>query len=205
MIAFPARLHAAHEFICARFRGDVLPSLRMAAASRGKTQRSGTEIIREMMRVRLALVACGAGVHRIGRWARIHHGLAGGAVPAGCGDAGCMPCLVRPGAMWPGPSSLRGGFGFHGGSGQSGERSGLTCVCACHASGTLRTGETPAADPPKRNAPFARRRPPRRGHRGPLPCRERGRCPRSCATRLRARGKPPPRAIPGPGRPAAER
>ena len=45
--------YAAHEFICARFRGDVLPSLRMAAASRGHTQRSGTEVIREMMRARL--------------------------------------------------------------------------------------------------------------------------------------------------------
>ncbi len=48
--------YAAHEFICARFRGDVLPSLRMEAASRGKTQRSGTAVIREMMRARLALV-----------------------------------------------------------------------------------------------------------------------------------------------------
>lgn len=48
--------YAAHEFICERFRGDVLPSLRMEAASRGKTQRSGTAVIREMMRARLALV-----------------------------------------------------------------------------------------------------------------------------------------------------
>jgi hypothetical protein len=48
--------YAAHEFICARFRGDVLPSLRMDAASRGTTQRSGTAVIREMMRVRLSLV-----------------------------------------------------------------------------------------------------------------------------------------------------
>jgi hypothetical protein len=48
--------YAAHEFICLRFRGDVLPSLRMAAASRGKTQRPGTAVIREMMRSRLALV-----------------------------------------------------------------------------------------------------------------------------------------------------
>jgi hypothetical protein len=48
--------YAAHEFICARFRGDVLPSLRMDAASRGKTQRPGTAVIREMMRARLALV-----------------------------------------------------------------------------------------------------------------------------------------------------
>jgi hypothetical protein len=48
--------YAAHEFICARFRGDVLPSLRMEAASRGRTRRSGTAVIREMMRARLALV-----------------------------------------------------------------------------------------------------------------------------------------------------
>jgi len=48
--------YSAHEFICARFRGDVLPSLRMEAASRGKTQRPGTTVIREMMRARLALV-----------------------------------------------------------------------------------------------------------------------------------------------------
>jgi hypothetical protein len=48
--------YAAHEFICARFRGDVLPSLRMEAASRGKIQRPGTAVIREMMRARLALV-----------------------------------------------------------------------------------------------------------------------------------------------------
>jgi hypothetical protein len=47
--------YAAHEFICARFRGDVLPSLRMAAGSNGRTQRSGVEVIREMMRKRLAL------------------------------------------------------------------------------------------------------------------------------------------------------
>jgi hypothetical protein len=48
--------YAAHEFICSRFRGDVLPSLRMEAASRGKTQRAGTAVIREMMRARLALI-----------------------------------------------------------------------------------------------------------------------------------------------------
>jgi hypothetical protein len=48
--------YAAHEFICARFRGNVLPSLRMAANSRGRTQRSGVEVIREMMRARLALI-----------------------------------------------------------------------------------------------------------------------------------------------------
>ncbi len=48
--------YAAHEFICERFRGDVLPSLRMAAASRGTTQRPGIAVIRELMRARLALV-----------------------------------------------------------------------------------------------------------------------------------------------------
>jgi hypothetical protein len=48
--------YAAHEFICARFRGDVLPSLRMAAASRDRTDRTGVEVIREMMHARLALL-----------------------------------------------------------------------------------------------------------------------------------------------------
>lgn len=48
--------YASHEFICARFRGDVLPSLRMAAHSRGKSQRSGVEVIGDMMRARLALI-----------------------------------------------------------------------------------------------------------------------------------------------------
>ena len=49
--------YAAHEFICERFRGGVLPSLRMAAASRGTTGQTGVQVIREMMRARLALVA----------------------------------------------------------------------------------------------------------------------------------------------------
>jgi hypothetical protein len=48
--------YAAHEFICARFRGDVLPSLRMAATTRGATTRSGVDVIRDMMRARLRLV-----------------------------------------------------------------------------------------------------------------------------------------------------
>ena len=48
--------YEAHEFICAHFRGDVLPSLRMAATSRGKTERTGVEVVRELMRNRLALV-----------------------------------------------------------------------------------------------------------------------------------------------------
>ena len=48
--------YAAHEYICARFRGDVLPSLRMAAASRARTDRTGVEVIREMMHARLALI-----------------------------------------------------------------------------------------------------------------------------------------------------
>jgi hypothetical protein len=53
--------YAAHEFVCARFRGDVLPSLRMAAASRGKTERSGVEVVRELMRNRLDLADPPAG------------------------------------------------------------------------------------------------------------------------------------------------
>lgn len=48
--------YEAHEFICARFRGDVLPSLRMAAAARGRIDRAGVEVVRELMRNRLALV-----------------------------------------------------------------------------------------------------------------------------------------------------
>lgn len=49
--------YASHEFICARFRGDVLPSLRMAAASRGLSDRPGVEVVRELMRKRLGLLA----------------------------------------------------------------------------------------------------------------------------------------------------
>lgn len=48
--------YASHEFICARFRGDVLPSLRMAAASRGLSDRPGVEVVRELMRKRLGLL-----------------------------------------------------------------------------------------------------------------------------------------------------
>lgn len=48
--------YEAHEFICARFRGDVLPSLRMAAAAHGRTDRAGVEVVRELMRKRLALL-----------------------------------------------------------------------------------------------------------------------------------------------------
>jgi hypothetical protein len=55
--------YAAHEFICARFRGGVLPSLRMAAASHGTTTQTGVQVVREMMRARLALV----GAARAGR------------------------------------------------------------------------------------------------------------------------------------------
>ncbi len=43
--------------------------------------------------------AYGTGTHQIHREARILLGLAGGAVAAWCGDAGCAPCLVRPGVM----------------------------------------------------------------------------------------------------------
>ena len=51
--------YAAHEFICERFRGGVLPSLRMAAASHGTTGHTGVQVIRQMMRARLALVSPG--------------------------------------------------------------------------------------------------------------------------------------------------
>ena len=53
--------YAAHEFICARFRGDVLPSLRMAARSHGRGRRSGVDVIRDMMRARMALVDSAGG------------------------------------------------------------------------------------------------------------------------------------------------
>jgi hypothetical protein len=43
----------AHQFICARFGGDVLPSLRMAANSQGRTTQSGAEALRQIMRARL--------------------------------------------------------------------------------------------------------------------------------------------------------
>ena len=48
--------YEAHEFICAHFRGDVLPSLRMAAAAHGRIDRAGVDVVRELMRNRLALV-----------------------------------------------------------------------------------------------------------------------------------------------------
>ena len=51
-----ASAYAAHELICAHFRGDVLPSLRMAAASRGGAGRTGVDVVRDLMRSRLALV-----------------------------------------------------------------------------------------------------------------------------------------------------
>jgi hypothetical protein len=51
-----ASAYAAHELICARFRGDILPSLRMAAASSGRTRRTGVEVIRELLHARLALI-----------------------------------------------------------------------------------------------------------------------------------------------------
>jgi hypothetical protein len=45
--------YEAHKFICARFGGDVLPSLRMAAASRGRTTQAGLTALRQLMRARL--------------------------------------------------------------------------------------------------------------------------------------------------------
>lgn len=45
--------YEAHKFICARFGGDVLPSLRMAAASRGRSTQSGVTALRQLMRARL--------------------------------------------------------------------------------------------------------------------------------------------------------
>ncbi|GAB3521141.1 hypothetical protein GCM10027575_49940 [Phytohabitans suffuscus] len=45
--------YEAHKFICARFGGDVLPSLRMAAASRGRSTQAGITALRQLMRARL--------------------------------------------------------------------------------------------------------------------------------------------------------
>jgi hypothetical protein len=45
--------YEAHKHICARFGGDVLPSLRMAAASRGRTAQAGVTALRQLMRSRL--------------------------------------------------------------------------------------------------------------------------------------------------------
>lgn len=43
----------AHQFICARFGGDVLPSLRMAANSQGRSNQPGAAALRQIMRARL--------------------------------------------------------------------------------------------------------------------------------------------------------
>jgi len=45
--------YEAHQYVCARFGGDVLPSLRMAAASGGRTTQSGVAALRLIMRRRL--------------------------------------------------------------------------------------------------------------------------------------------------------
>ncbi|MDQ7909210.1 hypothetical protein RB614_32280 [Phytohabitans sp. ZYX-F-186] len=45
--------YEAHKFICSRFGGDILPSLRMAAASRGRSTQSGVTALRQLMRARL--------------------------------------------------------------------------------------------------------------------------------------------------------
>jgi hypothetical protein len=46
-------VYEAHSFICARFNGTVLPSLRMAAASQGRSTQPGVEALRGIMRARL--------------------------------------------------------------------------------------------------------------------------------------------------------
>jgi hypothetical protein len=45
--------YEAHKYVCARFGGDVLPSLRMAAASSGRTTQSGVSALHLIMRRRL--------------------------------------------------------------------------------------------------------------------------------------------------------
>jgi hypothetical protein len=45
--------YEAHKYVCAHFGGSVLPSLRMAAASHGRTNQSGVDALRQYMRVRL--------------------------------------------------------------------------------------------------------------------------------------------------------
>jgi len=62
-------------------------------------------------------LACGTGAHRMGHGARILRGLAGGAVAAGRGDAGCAPCRIPSAVTWPELSDFVGRSGFDGGSG----------------------------------------------------------------------------------------
>ncbi|MFV2022371.1 hypothetical protein [Micromonospora sp. LOL_023] len=45
--------YEAHQLICARFGGDVLPSLRMAARSGGRSAAPGVQAVRQLMRARL--------------------------------------------------------------------------------------------------------------------------------------------------------
>ncbi|MDG4768609.1 hypothetical protein O7632_31635 [Solwaraspora sp. WMMD406] len=45
--------YEAHQLICSRFGGDVLPSLRMAARSAGRHSQPGVHVVRQMMRARL--------------------------------------------------------------------------------------------------------------------------------------------------------
>ncbi|MFY1634784.1 hypothetical protein ACN27F_16160 [Solwaraspora sp. WMMB335] len=53
--------YEAHELICARFGGNVLPSLRMAARSGGRSVQPGVQVVRQMMRARLLALGCPAG------------------------------------------------------------------------------------------------------------------------------------------------
>jgi hypothetical protein len=55
-VAEVSELYDAHGYVCARFGGDRLPSLRMAAATNGRTDRSGVEVVREMAARRTALL-----------------------------------------------------------------------------------------------------------------------------------------------------
>jgi hypothetical protein len=49
------RLYDAHAYVCARFGGDKVPSLRMAAA-RGQIRRSGVEVVRGFAARRVSLL-----------------------------------------------------------------------------------------------------------------------------------------------------
>lgn len=52
--------YEAHQLICARFGGDVLPSLRMAARSAGRAAAPGTQVVRQLMRARLFALDSGS-------------------------------------------------------------------------------------------------------------------------------------------------
>ena len=76
--------YEAHQLICARFGGDVLPSLRMAARSGGRSTAPGVQVVRQMMRARLFTLG---GAARDGGREPTHDGGPGPARDGGPGPA----------------------------------------------------------------------------------------------------------------------